>query len=70
MTGWILGSATVILLILMFWRRISPEFKRRSEEPKFHILANFGLGSHPRSHSADDVQDVHPERNPDEKHKS
>jgi hypothetical protein len=69
MTGWILGSATVILLILMFWRRISPEFKRKSEEPKFHILANLGLGLHARSHSADDVQDVHPERNHDEKHK-
>ncbi len=45
MTAYILGAATLILLILIIFRRCSPEFRRRSEQPKFQFLANLGIGS-------------------------
>ena len=45
MTAYILGAATLILLVLILWRRSSSEFRRRSEEPKFQFLANLRLGS-------------------------
>lgn len=45
MTAYILGSATLILLILIICRRCSPEFRRRSEQPKFQFLANLGIKS-------------------------
>ena len=46
MTAYILGAATLILLVLIIWRRSSPEFKKKSEQPKFQFLANLGFGSH------------------------
>lgn len=45
MTAYILGSATLILLVLIICRRCSPEFRRRSEQPKFQFLANLGIKS-------------------------
>ncbi len=51
MTAYILGAATLILLILIICRRCSPEFRRRSEQPKFQFLANLGIGSQTPSHS-------------------
>ncbi|MHB1937171.1 MAG: hypothetical protein ACYCOR_11370 [Acidobacteriaceae bacterium] len=45
MTAYILGAATLILLILIICRRYSAEFRRRSEQPKFQFLANLGIGS-------------------------
>lgn len=45
MTVYILGAATIILLVLILWRRSSPEFRRRSELPKFRILANLNSGA-------------------------
>jgi hypothetical protein len=45
MTAYILGSATLILLVLIIYRRCSPEFRRRSEQPKFQFLANLGIES-------------------------
>ncbi|HET9086842.1 MAG TPA: hypothetical protein VFN53_04925 [Acidobacteriaceae bacterium] len=45
MTAVILGAATLILVALIAWRRISREFYRRSELPKFQVLANLGLGT-------------------------
>ncbi len=43
MTAWLIGSATVILVILIVSRYAFPEFRRRSERPKYLFLANLGL---------------------------
>lgn len=43
MTAFLLGAATIILLALIFWRRSSAEFRRKSEQPKFQFLANLGI---------------------------
>lgn len=51
MTAYILGAATLILLILIMCRRYSTEFRRRSEQPKFQFLANLGIGSQTSSDS-------------------
>lgn len=45
MSVYILGLATLILLVLIICRRWSPEFRRRSELPKFQFLANLGIKS-------------------------
>lgn len=45
MTVYILGAATLILVILIVWRRVSPAFKQRSEQPKYEFLSNLGLDS-------------------------
>ena len=45
MTAWLIGSATVILLILIVSRYAFPEFRRRSERPKYLFLANLGIRS-------------------------
>lgn len=39
----VIVGATVILLVLILWRYRSPEFRRRSEAPKFQFLANLGV---------------------------
>jgi hypothetical protein len=49
MTAYILGAATLILVILIVWRRVSPAFKQRSEQPKYEILSNLGLDSRSES---------------------
>lgn len=43
MTAWLIGSATVILVILIVSRYVFPEFRRRSERPKYLFLANLGI---------------------------
>lgn len=43
MTVYLLGAATLILVALILWRRSSPEFRRKSEQPKFQVLANLGV---------------------------
>ncbi len=55
MTVYILGAATLILLVLILWRFSSPEFRRRSEQPKFQILAN--LDSRPGTEQDKTMQD-------------
>ncbi|MHB1699775.1 MAG: hypothetical protein ACYCSN_06485 [Acidobacteriaceae bacterium] len=55
MTVYILGAATLILLVLILWRFSSPEFRRRSEQPKFQILAN--LDSRPGTEKDKTTQD-------------
>lgn len=45
MTAILMGAATVILVALILWRGRSPEFRRKSELPKFQFLANLGLRS-------------------------
>jgi hypothetical protein len=60
MTAYILGAATLILLALIVWRRSSPEFRRRSERPKFQFLANLGLGAPPPSDTEPQPLDKQP----------
>jgi hypothetical protein len=60
MTIYILGAATLILLILIVWRRVSPEFRRRSEQPKYQVLSNLGLDSHPDDDSQPSDQPSQP----------
>lgn len=45
MTAWLIGSATVILVVLIVSRYAFPEFRRRSERPKYLFLANLGIRS-------------------------
>lgn len=72
MTAYILGAATLILLVLIVWRRSSPEFRRRSEQPKFQVLANLGLGPHPPSDSGHTIEDTQPapKKGTNEEHQS
>lgn len=63
MTAYILGAATLILLVLMAWRRLSPDFRQRSEQPKFQFLSNLGLDSSPE----DDRESVNHEGQPNTK---
>jgi hypothetical protein len=60
MTVYILGAATLILLILIVWRRSSPEFKRRSEQPKYQVLSNLGIDSNPDDDAEPSDQPSHP----------
>lgn len=60
MTAYLMGAATVILLVLILWRRSSPEFRRRSEQPKFQFLANLGFRSRPPSEQEKTSHDVQP----------
>lgn len=71
MTTYILGAATLILLVLIVCRRSSPEFRRRSERPKFQFLANLGLGPQPPSDPDQSTFDSQPAttKGPDEEHK-
>jgi hypothetical protein len=58
MTAWLIGSATVILVILIVSRYAFPEFRRRSERPKYLFLANLGIGSkHPPNPQKKDPKD-------------
>jgi hypothetical protein len=56
MTAYILGAATLILLVLIVFRRFSAEFRRRSEQPKFQFLANLGIKSQQSSGSEKSLQ--------------
>ncbi len=60
MTVYILGAATLILLVLILWRFSSPEFRRRSEQPKFQILAN--LNSRPNASQEQPIENNPPAR--------
>ncbi len=42
MIGIPIATVTVILLAMIAVRRLSPEFRRRVEEPKYRFLANLG----------------------------
>jgi hypothetical protein len=43
MTTVLMIASSLILLVLILWRGRSPEFRRRSEYPKFRFLANLGI---------------------------
>jgi hypothetical protein len=45
MTTLLMIVASLILLVLILWRGRSPDFRRRSEYPKFRFLANLGVSS-------------------------
>ncbi|MFP5210961.1 MAG: hypothetical protein ACLGRW_16905 [Acidobacteriota bacterium] len=70
MTAYILGSATLILLALIICRRCSPEFRRRSEQPKFQFLANLGIESQMPSgtEKEDSGSQSTPQKEANEKH--
>lgn len=70
MTAIILGAATLILLVLIVCRRVSREFYRRSEQPKFQVLANLGLGTASLSDSDPSKHELEPEKGTDEEHQS
>lgn len=71
MTAYLLGAATLILLVLIFWRRASPEFRRKSEQPKYQFLANLGFRPDVNSRDEASSQPVNPEpKGPHEEHKS
>lgn len=50
MIAWIIGIVTLILLLLIFWRRGSKAFRERAEEPKYLFLENLGIST-TRGHS-------------------
>ncbi len=70
MTAYILGAATLILLVLILCRRSSAEFRRRSEQPKFQFLANLGIKSQPSLDSEQSTQGSQSaqQKEADEKH--
>lgn len=70
MTAIILGAATLILVVLIVWRRASREFYRRSERPKFQVLANLGLGTASLSDSDPPKPEPEPQKGTDEEHQS
>ena len=39
----IVSAITLLLLTLILSRRLFPEFRRRSELPKYQFLANLGI---------------------------
>ncbi len=39
----LLGTATLLLLTLVLSRRLFPEFRRRSELPKYQFLETLGI---------------------------
>lgn len=45
MIAWIIGTVTLILLVLIFWRRASKAFRERAEEPKYLFLENLGIST-------------------------
>lgn len=45
MIAWIVGVVTLILLVLIFWRRASRAFRERAEEPKYLFLENLGIST-------------------------
>lgn len=72
MTAYILGAATLILLVLILCRRSSAEFRRRSEQPKFQFLANLGIKSQSPLDSEQSTQGSQSaqQKEADEKHES
>ena len=69
MTVYILGGATLILLVLIVWRRSSPEFRRRSEQPKFQFLANLDPTSPSEENSTQQHNEPTAPKGTDEEHK-
>ena len=50
----LVGTITALLLVLIFARHFSPEFRRRAEAPKYRFLATLGVPSssnHQERHS-------------------
>lgn len=45
MIAWIVGIVTLILLVLILWRRSSRAFRERAEEPKYLFLENLGIST-------------------------
>lgn len=45
MTVWLIGLITVVLVLFLFWRKRSPEFRERAEQPKFKFLENLGISA-------------------------
>ena len=43
MIGFLIASVTILLLAMIVARRLSPEFRRRVEQPKYRFLANLGI---------------------------
>jgi hypothetical protein len=41
----IIGIITLILLLMMLWRRRSKELRERFEQPKYQLLKNLGIVS-------------------------
>lgn len=72
MSVYILGLATLILLVLIICRRWSPEFRRRSEQPKFQFLANLGIKSQLSSRAEKESSDSQStqQKEANEKHES
>ena len=70
MMAYLLGGATLILLVLILWRRASPEFRRQSEQPKFQFLSNLGFRSQNQfgSKSLEDINSTEPWKGNDEQH--
>jgi len=64
MIAWLVAIVTFILVALIVVRRISPQFRRRSELPKHLFLANLGVTKDPASgtnevepkHSAETIE--------------
>ncbi|MHB8302449.1 MAG: hypothetical protein ACYDC6_06365 [Acidobacteriaceae bacterium] len=72
MTPYILGAATLIMLVLIISRRASPEFRRKSEAPKFQFLANLGLEARQPSDSGPEIapHTSNQEKETNDKHES
>lgn len=51
MTTWLVAIVTVILIAVIVARRISPQFRQRSELPKHLFLANLGIPDDPAAGS-------------------
>ena len=45
-----LVAATALLVGLILWRRFSPEFRRRSEQPKYQFLETLGIHKEKNEH--------------------
>lgn len=49
MIAWLVGIITAILVVLIVWRSASPEFRARSEAPKFRFLENLRNRNHDKN---------------------
>ena len=63
MIAWIVGVVTLILLVLIFWRRGSRAFRERAEEPKYRFLENLGI---PTSRGSSDAPSKYSQEEDDE----
>lgn len=57
MIAWLIGIITLILLLLMVWRRRSKTVRDRFEHPKFQFLRNLGINSTTEKHSQPDTSE-------------